>query len=402
MKNVGGWLPAIRARPRSEAPSSADGEAVPETPSRRRRVYRVGAGVGGVALLGATGWLVFSNLSAPPATIMTVPVPSVATVDTAQPGLTPPADPSSPERSLNEVAATEARPNAGIVVPSVSAAAFAGIAEPEAADALPQAPDPALVEPRPEGPLPRIGPDGRKAWQVYGRPFDARDDRPRIAVIVSGLGLSPVSTEAAVRLLPATVTLAFDGYARDLEYWVPKARQAGHEVLLTVPMESADFPFMDAGPQALNSSLRPSDNVRRLEGFLVRATGYVGVLTHMASKFNTAGDKLRPMLQALNGRGLMFVDGTGTDDNLAPQIAAELDLPRAYRDLVLDDDPAPQAIGDQLSRAEAIARERAVAVVVARPYPSTLRVLSQWLDTIESKSLALVPVTATASRQFLP
>ena len=51
------------------------------------------------------------------------------------------------------------------------------------------APDPGLVANSPDGPLPITGKDGRQAWQVYARPFDRNDRRPRLALIVTGLGL---------------------------------------------------------------------------------------------------------------------------------------------------------------------------------------------------------------------
>ena len=83
----------------------------------------------------------------------------------------------------------------------------------------------ALIEQSDQGPLPRVGEDGRQPWQVYARPFDQNDARPRIAVIVTGLGLSAAATEAAIKLLPGAVTLAFDPYAPGLEAWIVMARQ---------------------------------------------------------------------------------------------------------------------------------------------------------------------------------
>src|SRR5215472_9068194 len=38
--------------------------------------------------------------------------------------------------------------------------------------------DPALIEDSPQGPLPKIGPDGRTAMKAYGRAFDKSSKRP--------------------------------------------------------------------------------------------------------------------------------------------------------------------------------------------------------------------------------
>ena len=66
---------------------------------------------------------------------------------------------------------------------------------------LPPAPDPGLVQESPLGPLPRVGADGRVPWKVYAKPFDPGDKRPRVAIVVSGLGLSAAATESAEAVL---------------------------------------------------------------------------------------------------------------------------------------------------------------------------------------------------------
>ena len=60
---------------------------------------------------------------------------------------------------------------------------------------------------------PAIGRDGRQPWQVYGRPFDLADKRPRVAIVVTNMGLSAASTEQAINALPGPVTLAFAPFA---------------------------------------------------------------------------------------------------------------------------------------------------------------------------------------------
>ena len=120
--------------------------------------------------------------------------------------------------------------------------AEAAPAEEEEVALLTPAPDPALIEESPSGPLPKVGADGRTPWRVYSRPHNALETRPQIAVVVTEVGVSNSTTEEAIRL-PGPVTLAFAPYARDLSNQIEQARSAGHEVLLTLPMENrrADY-----------------------------------------------------------------------------------------------------------------------------------------------------------------
>ena len=307
--------------------------------------------------------------------------------------LTPPAG-----GGLNAIAANEQGPGAGVMVPAATLAAFGNIPTAEPGEPLSGVPDPALIE---GNTLPKVGDDGRLPWQAYARPFDGRDDRPRIAIIITGMGLSRASTEAAINRLPGPVTLAFDPYAANLDQWVTQARQAGHEVLVSLPMEPDEFPLRDPGPYALLTSLDAAENMRRLEFVLGRLPGYVGVISAMGSRFRASESHLRPVLEALKGRGLMFVDGGAAKGNLAPKIATEIGLPRAVNNLQLDTVPSRTAIDQRLAELEGIVRQQALAVAIAAPYPATLERLAAWVATLEAKNLTLAPVSSLADKQFL-
>ena len=58
--------------------------------------------------------------------------------------------------------------------------------------------EPALLEAGPHGRLPRIGPDGRSSIRTYGRPFDRADPRPRVGLVIGGLGMNAAVTEEAI------------------------------------------------------------------------------------------------------------------------------------------------------------------------------------------------------------
>ena len=383
----------------------------------KRRLIIVGAGASAAALavIGVGGWM-FLGIDAGDSGYR--PEPGVPRVELSIPPLagtpdegvlTPPGDAGTGDRQASaepdgtvvgdSEGADAEGPDTGVVVSPVRLVAFSNMPEVPVEPPLARVPDPALVEQGAYGPLPRVGADGRRPWRVYARPFDARDERPRIAIIVTGLGLSQAATEAAITRLPGSVTLAFDPYAKGLDDWIPLAREAGHEVLLSLPMESANFPVHDPGPYALRTSLAPADNLRRLEFVLSRLSGYVGVVTVMGSGFTTAEEQLRPVLEALRERGLLFVEAVRTPKTLAPEIATEIDLPTVANDLLLDEDPSKAAIDIRLAELEGIGRKRTTAVAMAAPNPATLERIAAWAATLEGKNLALAPVSAVALRQ---
>jgi len=258
--------------------------------------------------------------------------------------------------------------------------------------------DPALIQPSSRGPLPVIAPDGRESWQFYARPVGDLGDKPMIAIVVTGLGLSRLATEKAIAL-PGVVTLSFTPYGSQLDADVLLARSRGHEVMLDLPMEPVSYPADDPGPHTLLTSLNPTDNIARLEWLLGRFAGYVGVMNHMGSKFTNSPEDLRPILASLKDRGLMFLDSRASKKSIADALAAQLGLPHARNDQFIDHQATRTAIDQAFAALEDTARKRGFVVAIARPFPVTLERLAVWIPTLEQHGIVVVPVTAIANRQ---
>ncbi|MHB1218353.1 MAG: divergent polysaccharide deacetylase family protein [Alphaproteobacteria bacterium] len=274
---------------------------------------------------------------------------------------------------------------------------------PQTTSLPPPALDPGLIERGPDGPLPKPSADGKVAWRIYARPSDPTDPRPKIAIVIVNLGLSDAATEAAIQRLPGPVTLAFSPYAGGkLDQWLDLSRVAGHEVLLSVPMEPINYPDSNPGPHTLLTSLLPAQNLERLRWALSRFTGYVGVTNHMGSRFSTSADSLRPVLQEVKNRGLLFLDNRSTPASVIGQVAAEINLPRAANDRFIDGQAARVAIDGKLAELEMVARRQGHAVGIGFPFPVTIERVAAWAETIEDRGFVLAPISAVASTGVYP
>ena len=363
---------------------------------KKRLKILIAAAVTGVLLLTGLGWFLFSGDE------------DGAHNDREDTGVPrfemdiAPKERAAESGSLNAISTSEKEPGAGIVASASTVMAFASIAPPEVTDGpLPAVEGLDLVEQSHQGPLPRIADDGRMPMQVYAKSFDTKDDRPKIALIVTGLGLSQAVTEAAIALLPGAVTLAFDPYAADLQGWADKARQAGHEILMMVPMEPETFPIDDPGPQGLMTINSEVENLLRLEFILSRMQGYVGVVTAMGSKFNKDESQTEAFLKSLKQRGLLFVDGSADQKSLAPALAEKIQLPKAFADLVLDTIPTKEAIDAKLADLESDVRLNAVGVALMDAYPVSIERIATWAAGLTERNVTLAPVSAVVDRQFL-
>jgi polysaccharide deacetylase 2 family uncharacterized protein YibQ len=264
--------------------------------------------------------------------------------------------------------------------------------------ALLPAPDPDLIEKAANGFLPIIGRDGRQPWQVYARPFDLADKRPRVAVVISELGPSPTAIDTAINHMPAGVSLAFVPYRPRLGEWINLARAAGHEVLLNLPMEPANYPTDDPGPEALLTALDPATNLERLNWVMSQATGYVGLVGLMGSRFSTSHDDMLPILTSLQHRGLLYVDNRATPQTVVPDIASDIGLAMTSANRQLDTELVRAAIDKKLSDLEDIARRNGSALGTAHPYPIVMERVAVWAQTVEDRGVVLAPVSATIDR----
>lgn len=255
-------------------------------------------------------------------------------------------------------------------------------------------PDLALIEETDQGPLPKIGENGRQPWRVYGRPFNQADERSRIALIVTHLGLSPQQTQQAITELPASVTLGFAPYARSLADWVQQARDNGHEVLIGLPMEPSDYPRNDPGPNGLMLANTAEENIERLHWTLSRATGYVGVFNFMGSRFTVEKNALKPILRQLKNRGLLMLDTRASPFSVMTPTAREVGLAYTVVDIEPDSEPNRGYIDRQLTKLTELASKNKRAVAIVRPFPITMLRLKRWISRLDTKKVVLAPLSS--------
>ncbi|MEH3117844.1 MAG: divergent polysaccharide deacetylase family protein [Methylorubrum populi] len=256
------------------------------------------------------------------------------------------------------------------------------------------APDPRLTERGRHGPLPRIGEGRLRPLDVYARPEEPGTS-PRIAVLVSGLGIGEAATLGAIARLPAAISLALSPYGGDLEKTAARAREAGHEILLQLPMEPFDYPDSDPGPQTLLAAARPGENLDRTAWAMSRFPGFVGVVNFMGAKLMSEAAALEPVLKELSARGLGFVDDGSFPGTPFAGVAARTKLPAARAGIVVDAVPRPDAIDAELARLETLARQKGFALASAGASPLTIDRLSRWSRDLEARGVRLVPVSAS-------
>jgi uncharacterized protein len=240
------------------------------------------------------------------------------------------------------------------------------------------------------GPPARINP--RETWRRFAALAPPIEGRAQVAIVLDDMGLSQFRSDRAISL-PRPITLAILPYGNHLDGLVARARTAGHEILLHLPMEP-NSEDADPGPNALLTGLPLAELDRRIATNLLRLDGYVGVNNHMGSRFTASEREMRRVMRALRARGLLFLDSLTTGKSTGFRLAREYGIPTMVRDIFLDNDRDPAKIRQQLALTAATAREHGHAIAIGHPYPETLDALEGWLPGLRARGLILVPISA--------
>ena len=217
---------------------------------------------------------------------------------------------------------------------------------------------------------------------------------PRIAIYVSGMGLSKIATRTAIDIMPPAVALAFVPYGETVSASVDAARAKGHEVLLQLPMQNAlgGAP----GPHAL----RPGEPAEALAGdldwLMGRFAGYDGVTNLLGAPVTADTPLMTAVLKAVGNRKLFFVDDGTSKRSVVPGLAAQLDMPAKQVDVLLDATADPAVVQANLKTLLTIARTKGQAIGMASGLPEHLAAIARFASNLAGENVTLVSLNTLA------
>lgn len=257
------------------------------------------------------------------------------------------------------------------------------------------APVQGLYEDTAEGRLPVVRNDGLSPFKVYRKPFVQTGGKPVISIAVSDMGLSSKITESAIKSLPPEVTLIISPYADGPDMWTNEARMGGHEVWLSLPMESTTYPQDDPGPHTLLVGASERENQQKLDWIMSRAVGYAGLVATYKPEFMNAENDVRPVLGSIYKRGIGFIDSRNLPNSLPETMAFSMNAPFSSIDVWIDKpENTPEIINASLQQLELIAKENGYAAGIISPSSISFREIQSWITTLKDKGFVLAPLSA--------
>ena len=178
-------------------------------------------------------------------------------------------------------------------------------------------------------------------------------------------------TEISLSILP------FTPYGKQI---ATKAHQQGRQLLVHIPME-AKHGNSRLGQGALMSNMQEEEFKATLRRSLRFVPDANGINNHMGSALTEQLLPMRWTMEVLKEQGLYFLDSRTSSHTIAQKIALAMLIPALRRHVFLDNIKTQEAMNKEFQRALLLTKTNKAVVIIAHPYPETLRFLKNKFNT---------------------
>ena len=222
---------------------------------------------------------------------------------------------------------------------------------------------------------------------------------PVIAIVIDDIGHN-LHQARRLLALPAPVVLAILPNTRGARQLADEAAALGRTVILHQPMENGAG--LAIGPGGLYSDMSAVERRQVLTDNLDSFGHIRGINNHMGSRLTSDRQAMDQVMQVLRERGLYFIDSRTTHHTQAAFAAEAAGVPHLSRDVFLDNERDPAAIGRAFDRALKVAREQGSALVIGHPYPQTIEYLEGRLtgNLLQEEGVQVVSVEELMQRKY--
>ncbi|MEK6806105.1 MAG: divergent polysaccharide deacetylase family protein [Pseudomonadota bacterium] len=211
---------------------------------------------------------------------------------------------------------------------------------------------------------------------------------PAVSIIIDDLGEQFEAGQRALKL-PGQVAYAFLPGTPFVAQQARAVHRGGREVLLHLPME---HPGGKLYPLGLSQKAPQEELRRRFAAALKSVPHASGVNNHQGSLLTERRDPMIWLMQEIRAvGGLYFVDSRTSTQSVAYEIARQMGVSSARREVFLDAVRAPAAIARAWQLTLLIAQKRGAALAIAHPYPETLAMLETELPKLKGAGVRLIP-----------
>lgn len=195
----------------------------------------------------------------------------------------------------------------------------------------------------------------------------------KMAIVLDDIGNSVHDLQALK--LPVAITFSVLPYTPHAKEIALLAQKQQRELLLHVPMQ-AKTNNSKLGKGALMLNMHESDFKAQLQKSLHYLPDVTGINNHMGSLLTEQVKQMKWIMDVLNKQGLYFLDSRTSAQTVAESTAKMSGTPALRRHVFLDNIKTEKAMEKQFQLAIKLGRKQHAVVIIAHPYPETIRFLA--------------------------
>jgi len=218
-------------------------------------------------------------------------------------------------------------------------------------------------------------------------------NRKQVVIILDDIGHHPIGQLEPVLALNLPITFAVLPY---LDYSAANAialHQRQYEVMLHMPMEANDA-GTNPGRGAIVSSFNEAQIRSAVTAALQEVPFVSGVNNHMGSKITANRTLMYPVLSIVKKEGLFFIDSRTHPKTVAYNLASNMGLRTAKRDVFLDATQTYAFTLAQLTETRRVATDEGLCIAIGHPHATTLKALAEEMPKMEAEGFRFVFASA--------
>ncbi len=204
-----------------------------------------------------------------------------------------------------------------------------------------------------------------------GKSNEKERELPKLAIILDDIG-NNFQAERNIEKIEKEITLAVLPFREDTHRSM--SFFSDREIILHIPLQPLGEDGLEE--EMLMTDMSSSEIKKEFERHLSALGNNVyGVNNHKGSAFTSDENATRALLSSIKKNDLYFVDSFTIGSSVGFDIAREMGIPTAKRDVFLDNSRKKEDIKARLEESVKIAEKKGSAVAIGHGYPETISVL---------------------------
>lgn len=203
--------------------------------------------------------------------------------------------------------------------------------------------------------------------------------KKQVAIVIDDLGNEMAGTEEIINM-PVPLTVAVMPFLPSTKTDAERAHQAGHDVLVHLPMEPLRANNEALGPGVITTRLSEDEVRKRVREAIDDVPYAVGINNHMGSKATADKRVMNIVLQVCKEKGLFFLDSKTNYWSIVGEVGKQVGVPVLENQLFLDDRSSRSHISKQLKAIRDLLKHQDQCIAighVGRPGKNTASVLKE-------------------------